>query len=307
MGKAIPSDGKPAEKLYTIGTVSQLTGVGVITLRAWERRYELFEPIRKASGHRLYTHENVDQINCITRLIRQGMRISQILPEMLEPDSQGDDLDVSAESIWSAYMDNMIQAIVEFDEQKLDEIYNETLSLYPIDLMTKKLLRPLLIELGLRWEKKSGSVAEEHFFAFYLRNKLGARFHHQSQRTAGPLLLVAGLPDEYHEIAILLFGLAAYEQGFRLLTLGANMPLDELAKVANQKHCDAIVLSGAIAPVPEVLKKGLKQLVDEVDIPVFVGGRASMLAFNEINSSGADALGQDMNIGLARISKRFNC
>ena len=29
----------PTEKLYTIGTVSKLTGVGAITLRAWERRW----------------------------------------------------------------------------------------------------------------------------------------------------------------------------------------------------------------------------------------------------------------------------
>ena len=306
MGQETQAKSKPAEKLYTIGTVSQLTGVGVITLRAWERRYELIEPIRKDSGHRLYTHKHVDQINRITTLTRQGMRISQILPEMLEPESPDDDLDISKEDSWSEYIDNMIIAIADFDEKQLDEIYNEALSLYPIDLMTKKLLRPLLIELGLRWEKKSGSIAEEHFFAFYLRNKLGARFHHQSSKTTGPLLLVAGLPNEYHEIAILLFGLAAHELGYRLLMLGANMPLDELAFVANKKECDAIVLSGAIQQATAVLEQGLTELVEQVDIPVFVGGRTSMLAFNEISASGADPLGQDMNIGLERISKRLN-
>jgi DNA-binding transcriptional MerR regulator/methylmalonyl-CoA mutase cobalamin-binding subunit len=306
MAQAIQNTSKPAEKLYTIGTVSQLTGVGVITLRAWERRYELIEPIRKASGHRLYTHKHVEQINRITALTRQGMRLSQILPDMLEPDLSVDDLDTAEESVWSKYIDSMIDTIEQFDEERLDEIYNEALSLYPIDLMTKKLLRPLLIELGLRWEKSIGSISEEHFFAFYLRNKLGARFHHQSRRTTGPCILLAGLPNEHHEIAIILFGLAAHERGFRLLTLGANMPLGELAAVAKQKQCDAIVLSGAVEPAAKLLEEGLTELVEQVDIPVFVGGRTSMLAFNEIIATGADALGQDMNVGLERICKRLN-
>ena len=306
MQQKIQNTSNTAEKLYTIGTVSKLTGVGVITLRAWERRYELIEPIRKASGHRLYTHKHVEQINRITALTRQGMRLSQILPEMLEPDLAADDMDTSEADVWAKYIDSMIETIVEFDEEQLDEIYNEALSLYPIDLMTKKLLRPLLIELGLRWEKNRGSIAEEHFFAFYLRNKLGARFHHQSRRTTGPRLLLAGLPGEHHEIAILLFGLAAHERGYRLLTLGANMPLQELAAVAEQKQCDAIVLSGAVVPATKLLEEALTELVEQVDIPVFVGGRSSMLAFNEINATGADALGQDMIVGLERISKRLN-
>ena len=61
-------------------------------------------------------------------------------------------------------------------------------------MVTRKLLTPLLVELGLRWESRKGSIAEEHFFAFYLRNKLGARFHHRARNGDGPQILIAGLP-----------------------------------------------------------------------------------------------------------------
>jgi len=216
-----PSD-SGTEKLYTIGTVSKLTGVGAITLRAWERRYELIHPVRKESGHRLYTRTHIDQINRINALTDQGMRISQISLDMLESSPADSGLDAALASLWGAHLESMISAIIAFDEARLEEIYNEVLSLYPIELATRMLLKPLLIELGLRWETAAGSVAEEHFFAFYLRNKLGARFHHRSRSETGPRLLLAGLPGEYHEIALLLFALSANEQGFRLLPLGAN-------------------------------------------------------------------------------------
>ena len=294
-----------SEKLYTIGTVSKLTGVGAITLRAWERRYELIHPVRKESGHRLYTRTHIDQINRINALTDQGMRISQISLDMLESAPAANDRDAALESLWGAHLDNMISAIIAFDEARLEEIYNEVLSLYPIELATRKLLKPLLVELGLRWETATGSIAEEHFFAFYLRNKLGARFHHRLRKESGPHVLLAGLPGEYHEIALLLFALSANEQGFRLLPLGANMPLQELELVASRTQCAAIVLSGAIEPSSGTLTRDLPSLVEAVEIPVFVGGPASVFACDAINKAGAEALGQDMELGLRRLKERL--
>jgi DNA-binding transcriptional MerR regulator/methylmalonyl-CoA mutase cobalamin-binding subunit len=289
------------EKLYTIGTVSKLTGVGAITLRAWERRHGLIIPVRKDSGHRLYTRQHIDQINRITALTQQGIRISQISPDMLESDlsaGTGGDPDT-----WESYLNSMIAAIINFDEMRLEEIYNEALSLYPIGLVTRNLLTPLLIELGLRWEEAEGSIAEEHFFSFYLRNKVGARYHHRSRSNNGPLVLLAGLPGEYHEIGLLLFALAAHEAGYRIIPLGANMPLDELAPVAKLKNCSAILLSGAIEPSEQTLSKDLPALVSEASVPVLVGGLSSVYGYDAINKAGAVALGRDIDHGLLTLDK----
>jgi DNA-binding transcriptional MerR regulator len=293
----------PGEKLYTIGTVSKLTGVGAITLRAWERRYGLIEPVRKESGHRLFTREHIDQINRITALTQQGVRISQISSEMLESEPAADTGAGGENTVWKDYLNSMVAAIIGFDEDRLEEIYNQALSLYPIALVTRRLLTPLLIELGLRWEKSEGSIAEEHFFAFYLRNKLGARYHHRTRGNRGPLLLMAGLPGEYHEMGLLLFSLAAHEAGYRILPLGANMPLDELAPLARKKHCSAIVLSGAIEPSKETLSSDLPDLVNNSPVPVVIGGLSSVYACDAINRAGAEALGRDIDHGLQRLGE----
>lgn len=284
------------EKLYTIGTVSKLTGVGAITLRAWERRYDLIQPVRKESGHRLYTRKHIDQINRITALTQQGIRISQIKPEMLE--SESDPEQGLQSGVWKDYLDGMMAAIISFDEDRLEEIYNSALSLYPIGVVTRKLLTPLLVELGLRWSEGNGSIAEEHFFAFYLRNKLGARYHHRPRSIGGQRLLLAGLPSEHHEIGLLLFALAAHECGYRIIPLGANMPLVELPSVARQKECSAILLSGAIEPSASLLSKDLPALVAAAGIPVLIGGLASVYSCDAINRAGATALGRDIQHGL---------
>jgi DNA-binding transcriptional MerR regulator/methylmalonyl-CoA mutase cobalamin-binding subunit len=293
----------PSEKLYTIGTVSKLTGVGAITLRAWERRYGLIKPVRKDSGHRLYTREHIDQINRITALTQKGMRISQINPEMLESVPARDSVSKSDSDAWREYLNGMIAAIISFDEDRLEEVYNEALSLYSIGVVTRSLLTPLLIELGLRWESKEGSIAEEHFFSFYLRSKLGARYHHRSRGNSGPRILLAGLPGEYHEIGLLIFALTAHEFGYRVIPLGANMPLSELAYVAGKKECAAIILSGAIEPSEETLIKTLPALVEQSLAPVLVGGLSSVYSCDAINRAGAEALGKDLEHGLKMLQE----
>ena len=103
----------------------------------------------------------------------------------------------------------MLDAISHFDENRLDNIYNDALSLYPVDLVSSRLITPLLHALGKHWKESDSGIAEEHFFSVYLRNKLGSRIQHMNQRANGPLLLIACLPGEQHETGMLLFSLAA--------------------------------------------------------------------------------------------------
>jgi DNA-binding transcriptional MerR regulator/methylmalonyl-CoA mutase cobalamin-binding subunit len=302
MNASTPDDEQTAKNLYTIGTVSELTGVPAITLRAWERRYQLIRPVRKASGHRLYTRHQIDLINRITALTAKGIRISQIRPEMLRPES-GDDSDATGASPWSGHVEEMVSAIITFDEARLETIYNDLLSLHPIELVTRQVLTPLLTELGRRWESGEGNVAEEHFFAFYLRNKLGARYHHRAPRGRGTRLLITSMPGDLHELGLLIFALAAHDSGYRVLNLGPSMPLDELPAVLAKSPCDAIVLSGSGATRPASIAEPLKALTSAVEVPVFVGGEFSVVHCDTVTRAGARALGKNMDHGLQQLHK----
>lgn len=290
--------------LYPIRTVSDLTNVNSITLRAWERRYGLFEPIRKASGHRLYTQEHIDLITRVVGLLDRGMRIGQIKAQL---DAESRNINEAhgehqvVDKTWKRHIDGMIAAVIQFNEAALEEIYGNALSLYPIDEVTSKLLLPLLQELGRRWEQDEGSIAEEHFFAFYIRNKLGARFHHRPKTKDGPKLLLACLPGDRHETGLLLFALTANAAGYLTILLGADMPLEDLPAVARKTECSGIVLSGVLLPGSELLDKALPGLTRQTDVPVFLGGHASVKVHDAVKRSGVRALGTDLNTGLARL------
>ena len=59
--------------LYSISAVGHMVGLPVATLRTWEDRYALVVPDRNASGHRLYSRDQVEQLRFIRTRMAQGL------------------------------------------------------------------------------------------------------------------------------------------------------------------------------------------------------------------------------------------
>jgi hypothetical protein len=64
--------------LYSIGTVSRLTGIKADTLRVWERRYGLGASKKSPGGRREYTQSDLEHLQIIAALLEQGTRIGDI-------------------------------------------------------------------------------------------------------------------------------------------------------------------------------------------------------------------------------------
>jgi DNA-binding transcriptional MerR regulator len=288
---------------FPIRTVSEITGVNAVTLRAWERRYGLIKPSRTPKGHRLYTRDDIRLIQDVLDRLAQGMSISQITRQLLEqpagPDAENEDA-------WGPYIRRMIDAITRFDEHELETVYNDAMSLYPVDVVTTRLILPLLEQLGERWQDRQGGIAEEHFFSVYLRNKLGARFHHQNLKNSGPRLVVACLPGEHHEFGILLFALMAHSKGYQIILLGSDLPIGELGHAAERTASKGIVLAGSAALDCEHLFNDIRSLTDGLDIPVFIGGEVAYRCRDQVSKAGAVSLGHDLNVGLYTISRQLD-
>ena len=73
--------------LYSISAVAQMLGVPVATIRTWEDRYGLVVPDRNASGHRLYSRSQVEQLRFVRTRMAQGASAAdahRLLAEQIE-------------------------------------------------------------------------------------------------------------------------------------------------------------------------------------------------------------------------------
>ncbi|MFI9651440.1 MerR family transcriptional regulator [Guyparkeria halopsychrophila] len=128
------TESSPAETeshaLLPIRSVSQITGVNPITLRAWERRYDLIRPTRTPAGHRLYSQADIRTIQRIQELAESGMGFAQIA-SLLEQEGS----DTSGESRESA--PTMARhAPVSPPRSLLDRVMRAAIDLDPSELRT---------------------------------------------------------------------------------------------------------------------------------------------------------------------------
>jgi DNA-binding transcriptional MerR regulator/methylmalonyl-CoA mutase cobalamin-binding subunit len=285
-----------SEPAFPIRVVAEMTGVTPATLRAWERRYGHPTPQRTASGHRLYSQEDITAIRRMHERVASGESPAHAARAPAPQATQPTDA-------WEGHRRRLLSAIERFDPIELDRVYSELLALFRIDQVTDRLLRPTIEQLGTRWSESGTGIAEEHFFSTFLRNKLGARLHHAAPQFPGARLVTACLPGEQHELGVLLFSLAASGVGYRLLHLGANLPLDQAGRVVRQTGADGLLLSGTTVDLDEALLDELATLARQLDVPVAVGGLLAEREEPRLAAAGLAVLGRELTPALDALTR----
>lgn len=80
---AAPTD----RPVYSISAVARMLDVPVATLRTWEDRYAQVVPARNASGHRLFTRRQVEQLRFVRAQMSEGASVAdahRVLAERAE-------------------------------------------------------------------------------------------------------------------------------------------------------------------------------------------------------------------------------
>src|SRR5215207_2548944 len=167
MSVPIPPDDGP---LLRIGELSRRSGVGVDTLRAWERRYDLLGPERSPGGFRLYGRGDEERVRAMKALIDSGVsaaeaaRLAASRPQAPEvPQPQPD------RRVVTDHARRLQAALERFDEPDANAILDDALTRFTVDAVVDRVALPVMREIGKRWESREISVAQEHFATGVLR------------------------------------------------------------------------------------------------------------------------------------------
>ncbi|MCE9686471.1 MerR family transcriptional regulator [Shewanella sp. AS16] len=254
----VTADGDSAG-LYPIGEVSRLTGVNAVTLRAWQRRFGLVIPKRTPKGHRLYSAADIEQIREICRWLERGVAISKVKPLLspgpaqtsAQPQGQVAAQAQTTQTEWPALMQQLTQALLDFNAARLHGLLDANIGLYPFGLLRQQLLQPWLDEVGLRL---SGRL-DASWLLSWLYDQLSVRFaarrlgaNKQARKHLLLLrLLPSAVPDAARDVVpegaweSMLVGAELSELGFGLTDLGAH-DLAALPLVLDRLSPDALLL-----------------------------------------------------------------
>lgn len=141
-----------SEKTYTIGDVSQQTGVASVTLRAWERRYGLIKPERTAKGHRVYNQGNIQDIQHILSWLNRGVAISKVATLLAGGKSYAAAEPVAEQ--WLVEQNKLLSSITELKELSLNQLLDRLNKSVPFITLCEYVYHPLQATLAQRWQQQ---------------------------------------------------------------------------------------------------------------------------------------------------------
>ena len=252
-----------------IGELSRRTAVSPELLRAWERRYGLLQPDRTAGGFRLYTDADLERVGTMQANLQRGVSAAEAARLALSgPSTDSDPAEETPPNLSGALAD-LTDALDSFDEARAQAILDQALAVYSLDVLLQRIVMPLLRDLGDRWVGGPSSIAQEHFATNVLRGRLMSLARGWGQGR-GPTAVLACPPNELHDIALVVFGLALRARGWRITFLGTNTPVETIAETAAAVSAAAVVVAAE-------MQQHLAAVTDEIaalarDIPVVLAG-----------------------------------
>lgn len=209
----MPTGGGP----HRIGEFARRVGVSPQLLRAWEQRYGLLQPTRSAGGFRLYGEEDAERVARMRRALGEGLSASEAAQVALQSAPSIGDITANARV-------RLTRAIEAYDEAGVQSTLDDALAAFGVESFVGDLILPVLADVGRRWERGELEISHEHFASNLIRGRLLA-LGRLWGRGSGPLALLACAPGEQHDISLLSFGVLLRSYGWRILFLGADVPV----------------------------------------------------------------------------------
>ncbi|MED3914263.1 MerR family transcriptional regulator [Priestia megaterium] len=212
------------EGKYNIKAISNMVGIQPGTLRAWERRYQILNPVRNDSGHRLYTEEDLGKLKWLTEKVSGGFTISQAV-SLLETESStvGTFEEEGEVDSPQKIRDELLTMLLSFKEGKAQDLINHAFSLYSVEKVVIDILGSLLVTVGDMWEKGQITSAHEHYTTQVLKTRISMIFYSLPSNGLLPKAIAVCGPNETHEVGLLVFTLFLRRKGFEVIYLGSSI------------------------------------------------------------------------------------
>jgi len=285
---------------YPIKVVSQMTGLSVFVIRAWEKRYDVVRPERTETNRRLYSEEDIEKLKLLNNAINKGHSIGGIahlsvseLRSILERNSTA--LNVPTELSKEKFFDtesilkNCMEAVKSYDGKKLSTILLKASSKMSQPQLIENLIIPLVYEIGDLWHEGDIRVANEHLASAIIRSFLTSLIEQHIPSENAPIIISATPRGQDHELGALIAGVTAASVGYKVIYLGPNLPVEEIAAVTDNLDAKVVALSIVYPNDDPQLKLDLVNLKKMLPgkTSLIVGGRAAKGYLDILDKIGA--------------------
>lgn len=245
------------------------------SLRIWERRYGFPVPRRKASGHRRYDQEQVEQLLQIAAQLQSGKTVGEVLGSLKQLSSETKVDQTERVGTWAdgERIDGLLEHLFAARLPAAEAEYERLASGLDAVGQIHELIEPALVETGERWFRGHCQIYQERCASGFLRRKLLLLLDAAQAGNTRPVgcVLVGTVRGERHEGGALMISTLLELRGWRAIALGTDLPCEEYQRAIDlwkpAGACVSFVMSRNIT-------KRFQELAGLRGARVFVGGRS---------------------------------
>jgi MerR family transcriptional regulator, light-induced transcriptional regulator len=259
---------------FTIKDLENLSGVKAHTIRIWEQRYSFLKPQRTDTNIRYYNNDELKTILNVALLNKYGFKISHI--NKMETDEINKNiLNLSHQQAQQERLINeLIVNMVDLDLSRFEERLGDEIHSRGIEKTITETIFPFLEKIGILWVTNHINPAQEHLVTNIIRQKLIVGIDSASANTQPQQTALLYLPEgEHHELGLLYVYYLLKKHGTKVLYLGADVPLSDLAYITNHKQPDYLYTHLTSLSVNFNFEKYLNNLHARIpEIPILFSG-----------------------------------
>ena len=272
------------KNVFSIKDLENLSGIKAHTIRIWEKRYDILQPMRTDTNIRLYDLASLQKLLNITLLHDYGYKISKIatyptdkIPSLVREI-------ISNKTAKSHAISELKMAMMNFDQELFFNTYNWLIAEKSFKEIFHQVFIPLMNELGLLWQSDTITPAHEHFISYLIKQKLLVNTEKLQvmKPTKTDKVFVLSLPmNEIHELGLMYLNYEILLEGYRTIFLGESMPIDNLKDL--KKNFDSIVYVSYLTVQPErdildsYVQKMSEELIDDETELWFIGRQTEFI------------------------------
>ncbi len=269
---------------YPIRAVSRLTGIGIDTLRAWERRHGAVMPSRDDRG-RMYTDDDIARLRLLRGAVEHGHSIGRLAgltdaelrrlaataganAALAVVPTQRTPLDTAA----------LTAALQKFDATAIDQQISRLAAVLPPLELLRDVLMPVLAQVGDEWHREPARIAHEHLMSSTMRNILGSFLRLYARPDVSTRLLFATPAGERHEVGTLGAAMLAASCGLGVAYLGPDLPAREIVESVRPAGAQVMVLGLTTTSAAKARERELRTIVRDLpkEVELWAGGRGAV-------------------------------
>lgn len=252
---------------FSIKDLENLSGIKAHTIRIWEKRYNVLEPMRTDTNIRFYDLSCLQKLLNITLLHEYGYKISKISKMPVDKIPALVKEIISQKSAKNHAISSFKMAMMNFDQTLFSTTYNNLLSEKSFKEIFYDVFIPLMNEIGFLWQTDTITPAHEHFLSYLIKQKL--LINTEKLQIIAPTktdkIFVLYLPmNEIHELGLMYLNYEIISKGYKTIYLGESVPTENLKSLKNYFDNIVYVCYVTVEPTSAEIHQYIKSVENDV-------------------------------------------